>query len=300
LIAPGWAVTAAKMEPRSGFYSARRLRLHYVEWGDPAAPPVMLIHGGRDHARSWDAIAQGLADRHRVIVPDLAGHGDSDWASSGDYPINGYAFDVAHLITLLSCDRLPLVGHSLGGHIALRIAAARPETITRLVSIEGIGPPPKLMAERAATSPAMRVRQWLEAAEAIEPRRPRRYPTIEAALARMREQNGHLSPELALHLTRHGLRRNDDNSWSWKFDNRFYLVAHERATEEELKGLWTAVACPTLLIYGAESWASNPAEDGRAAYFSDVRVELLDDAGHWPHHDREEAVLPMIRDFVAG
>ena len=69
LIPPGATATAAMMEPRSGFYTARRLRLHYLEWGDPAAPPVILIHGGRDHARSWDAIATGLADRYRVIVP---------------------------------------------------------------------------------------------------------------------------------------------------------------------------------------------------------------------------------------
>jgi len=300
LIAPGVAVTARLMEPRSSFYTARRLRLHYLEWGDPAAPPVILVHGGRDNAHSWDAIAAALAERHRVIVPDLAGHGDSEWTNSGDYPVNGYAFDIAHLITLLGIEKLPLVGHSLGGHIALRIAAARPEVVTRLVSIEGMGPPPAILAERAGMSQAEKVRQWLDAAEAIEPRRPKRYATIEAALERMREQNSHLSAELALHLTRHGLRQNEDGSWGWKFDNRFYLIAHERSTEEELKELCTAVACPTLLIYGAESWASNPAKDGRAAYFSDVRVELLENAGHWPHHDREDAVLPMIRDFVAG
>jgi pimeloyl-ACP methyl ester carboxylesterase len=300
LIVRGATVTATVMEPRSGFYTARRLRLHYLEWGDPAAPPVILVHGGRDHARSWDAIAAGLAGSHRVIVADLAGHGDSEWTSSGDYPINGYAFDIAHLITLLGIERLALVGHSLGGHVVLRIAAARPELVTRLVSIEGIGPPPAILAQRAGLTQAEKVRGYLDDAEKMETRHPRHYATIDAALERMREQNAHLSPELALHLTRHGLRENADGSWSWKFDNRFYLIGHERATEEELIGLWTAVACPTLLIYGAESWASNPAKDGRAAYFSDVRVELLENAGHWPHHDRAEAVLPMIRDFVAG
>ena len=287
------------MEPRSGFYTARRLQLHYLEWGDPAAPPVMLIHGGRDHARSWDAIATDLAASYRVIVPDLAGHGDSEWVSSGEYRVNGHAFDIAHLIVLLGFEKLPLVGHSLGGHIATRIAAARPETVTRLVSIEGLGPSPSMMAERAAVPLALQVRRWLDDAEAIETRRPRRYPTIEAALARMREQNTHLSAELALHLTRHGLRQNDDGSWSWKFDNRFYLVVHERATAEELHELWSAVACPTLLIYGAESWASNPAKDGRAAYFPDARVAVVENAGHWSHHDREDVVLPLIRDFLA-
>ena len=166
MIARGSTVTAAVMEPRSHFYTARRLKLHYVEWGDPAAPPVILVHGGRDHARSWDAIAAGLADRHRVIVPDLAGHGDSDWSSSGDYPINAYAFDIDHLIASLGITSLPLVGHSLGGHIALRIAAARPELVTRYVSIEGIGPPPAILAERGMHGEAL---QRAEAALELHP-----------------------------------------------------------------------------------------------------------------------------------
>lgn len=288
------------MEPRSHFYTARRLRLHYLEWGDPAAPPVILIHGGRDHGRSWDPIATGLADRHRVIVPDLAGHGDSAWISSGDYRANSYVFDIDQLLDQLEIASLPVVGHSLGGHVAIRLAAARPAKVSRLVSIEGLGVPPPFIAGRLAQPLPERLRQYLDDVAQMEHRRPRHYATIEDALARMVEANAHLSPELALHLTRHGLRQNDDGSWSWKFDNRFYLIRHEQSTEQELRELWSAVECPTLLIYGAESWATDPAKDGRAAFFKDVRVELLENAGHWPHHDREDAVLPMIREFVAG
>jgi pimeloyl-ACP methyl ester carboxylesterase len=300
LIGGGSTVTAAMMEPRSIFSTARRLRLHYLEWGDPAAPPVILIHGGRDHGRSWDPIAIGLADRHRVIVPDLAGHGDSQWTTSGDYRANSYVFDMMQLLDQLEIASLPVVGHSLGGNIAIRIAAARPERVTRLVSIEGLGVPPPFIAGRALLPLPERLRHYLDEAAKMEHRQPRHYATIEDALARMVEANSHLSPELALHLTRHGLRQNDDGSWSWKFDNRFYLIRHEQSSETELRELWSAVECPTLLIYGAESWATDPSKDGRAAYFKDARVEMLENAGHWPHHDREETVLPMIRDFIAS
>ena len=66
--------------PSSSFYISQRLKLHYVDWGNEAAPPLLLIHGGRDHARSWDWVARDLRRDYHVIAPDLRGHGDSAWA----------------------------------------------------------------------------------------------------------------------------------------------------------------------------------------------------------------------------
>ena len=85
--------------------------------------------------------------------------------------------------------------------------------------------PPPFMAGRAALPQPEKVRRMARRRRRrSETRRPKPYATIEDALARMVEQNSHLSAELALHLTRDGLWRNDDGSWSWKFDNRFYLI----------------------------------------------------------------------------
>src|SRR3546814_2515031 len=63
--------------PISNSFISQRLKLHYVDWGNESAPPLLLVHGGRDHCRSWDWVAERLADRYHIIAPDLRGHGDS-------------------------------------------------------------------------------------------------------------------------------------------------------------------------------------------------------------------------------
>ncbi len=71
--------------PTSRHYFSQRMRLHYVDWGNPEAPPLILLHGGRDHCRNWDWVAADLRRDYHVIAPDLRGHGDSAWAASGSY-----------------------------------------------------------------------------------------------------------------------------------------------------------------------------------------------------------------------
>ncbi len=66
--------------PTSRIYFSQRLRLHYVDWGNPDAPPLVLLHGGRDHCRNWDWVAEELRKDWHIIAPDLRGHGDSDWS----------------------------------------------------------------------------------------------------------------------------------------------------------------------------------------------------------------------------
>ena len=78
---------STSLGPTSQVYFSQRLRLHYVDWGNPSAPPLLLIHGGRDHCRSWDWVAEVLRDQYHVIALDLRGHGDSGWATGSSYPL---------------------------------------------------------------------------------------------------------------------------------------------------------------------------------------------------------------------
>src|SRR5262245_43182044 len=84
--------------PTSRNYISQRLRLHYVDWGNAEAPALILLHGGRDHCRSWDWVASRLAAHWHVIAPDLRGHGDSAWADGSTYMIHGHIYDLAQLI----------------------------------------------------------------------------------------------------------------------------------------------------------------------------------------------------------
>ncbi len=285
--------------PTSHSFFSQRLRLHYVDWGNPSAPPLLLVHGGRDHCRNWDWVAQSLRDRWHIIAPDLRGHGDSQWAADGNYTMTGYIYDLAQLIHQQNLAPVTIIAHSLGGNIALRYTGIYPETVSRLVAIEGLGASPRLVAERARKPLDERMRAWIDEQRALAGRLPRRYASIEEAFKRMQEENKHLSPEQARHLTLHGVNQNEDGSFSWKFDNYVRTWPPYDMDKTEMEGLWARVTCPTLLVYGAESGASNPRNDGRASHFQHAEVVTLDSAGHWVHHDQLARFLGHVEAFLA-
>jgi pimeloyl-ACP methyl ester carboxylesterase len=291
-------MTLPSSGPTSRIYFSQRLRLHYVDWGNPTAPPLLLLHGGRDHCRNWDWVAADLRRDWHVLAPDLRGHGDSQWSPDGSYTIAGYVYDLAQLIHQQELAPLTVLAHSLGGMIALRYAGIYPEAVRRLVAIEGLGASPRRQRKRAQRGIAERMQRWIEEQRGLSGRLPRRYPSIEDALRRMQEANRHLSPEQALHLTQHGVNQNEDGTYSWKFDNYVRADPPYEMPLAEVETLWDRIACPTLLVYGRESWASNPAEDGRIRHFRDARVVTVENAGHWVHHDRLDAFLGLVRAFL--
>ena len=284
--------------PTSHNFISQRLRLHYVDWGNPEAPPLLLLHGGRDHCRNWDWVAADLARDWHVIAPDLRGHGDSAWSPDGHYGMAAFVYDLAQLIHGLKLAPLTIVAHSLGGNIALRYAGLYPENVTRIVAIEGLGPSPAQLAKRVTTTADARLRDWIAEVRGLSARQPKRYASVDEALSRMMAENKHLSEAQARHLTEHGVLQNEDGSYSWKFDNYIRSFSPVDLAYADLEALWGRIACPTLLVYGAESWASNPAIDGRIAAFNHARVELFDRAGHWVHHDRTADFIACTRAFL--
>ena len=285
--------------PASHSYVSQRLRLRYADWGNPDAPPLILLHGGRDHARSWDWVAQDLKDDWHVIAPDLRGHGDSEWSPDGNYSGLANFYDFAQLIHQLKLAPVTVIAHSFGGNIALRYAGAYPANVRKLVAIEGLGPSPKMLAERMAKPIDQRLRDWVDARRGVAARTPHRYATIEDAFRRMKEANHHLSDEQARHLTIHGASQNEDGSYSWKFDPYMHVFPPFDLSQEEVEALWRAITCPTLLVYGEDSWASNPENDGRARHFSTARIVSFKSAGHWVHHDQFEGFMREVRAFLA-
>lgn len=285
--------------PTSNSFISQRLRLHYVDWGNPGAPPLILQHGGRDHCRSWDWVAEELAKDWHVIAPDLRGHGDSAWAPDGNYEMNGLVYDFAQLVHTLGHDQVTIIAHSLGGNIASRYTGLYPEKVRRFVNIEGLGPSPKTRAEREAAGYANRFREWIDKRRAAAGRIPRRYPSIEAAYARMKDENSFLTDEQARHLTIHGASRNEDGTWSWKFDPYLNVWPFEDVPESRTEELWGDISCPMLLLYGANSWASNPEKDGRLDLFkNDPKVIEFENAGHWLHHDQFDRFMAEVRAFL--
>jgi pimeloyl-ACP methyl ester carboxylesterase len=285
--------------PTSRHFISQRMRLHYVDWGNPDAPPLILLHGGRDHCRNWDWVARHFCRDYHVICPDLRGHGDSAWSASGHYTMANYIYDLAQLIHQQKLAPVSIIAHSLGGNIALRYTGIYPDNVRRLIAIEGLGPGPRSEVASDKTPIQKRMRDWIDAQRALSGRLPRRYPSIEAACARMRDANRHLSAEQALHLTQHGVNQNEDGTYSWKFDHYVRLWPPYDMTRNAIADLWASITCPTLLVWGKESWATNPAEDGRLAHFANATVLPVENAGHWVHHDCLPFFLQAARAFLA-
>ena len=189
-----------------------RMPLCYTEWPHEGAPLAILVHGSRDHSRSWDALAKVLLPHYHVIAPDLRGHGDSSWSQDGRYDFAAYLSDLGALTQHLALGpqrQAVLIGHSLGAHIALRFAGTFPETIRRIVAIEAIGAPPAIEAYRLSQDSAQSLRNWFEERHAASLTTPRLFASIDEAVERMRERHAFLTPAQARHMTRHGLRPAD-------------------------------------------------------------------------------------------
>ena len=285
--------------PASRSYFSHRLRLHYVDWGNQGAPPLLLIHGGRDHCRNWDWVAEALRDDYHIIAPDLRGHGDSQWVIGTGYGMIDYVYDIAQLVHQKQETPVTIIGHSLGGSISLMYSGIYPENVARVISIEGLGPSPNMIQERSGRMAHQRMRGWIRQARGLAGRTPRRYVSIDEAVQRMQTANPHLTPDQALHLTTHGIIQNEDSTYSWKFDNYVRSSSPYSFNAEEARSLWGRIECPTLLVRGLESWASDPAADGRLAAFVDARVVDIENAGHWVHHDQLDVFLTIVKDFLA-
>jgi pimeloyl-ACP methyl ester carboxylesterase len=283
-------------QPTSRNYISQRLRMHYVDWGNPAAPPLILLHGGRDHCRSWDWVAERLADRWHVIAPDARGHGDSAWAKGSTYMVASHVYDLAQLIHQQKLAPLTLVGHSYGGQVVLRYAGLYPDNVSKVVAIEGLGP--SYDSERGRMPTTERMRRWIQATREVAAHDPIKYPSLEAAEARMREANKRLTIEQARHLTVHGMNQNEDGTYGWKFDPYVRPFAPYDMPRADIEACWSAIDCPTLLIGGTDTWHVDPSKDGRAALFKNVRVRMFEGAGHWVHHDELEGFVEELEGFL--
>lgn len=281
------------MEPEARWFTSQRLRLRYWVWGDETKPPMILVHGTRDHARSWDRTAEMLADRYTVYAPDLRGHGDSDATIGGAYSIPEYLVDLHALTRAIGRGPYSLLGHSVGGSVCVLYAAAFPEDVKRVVTLEGLG-----SDWRPAKPPGEQLREWVLTSRGFEGRTPRTFASLEEAAERMREANPHLAPELAGHLAAHGTKELPDGSVGWKFDVYSRSDFPLPFGMEQARPFWREVRCPVLLLWSEEGWSAEFEASGALREFADAEGIMVRDAGHHLHHDQFETFMGHVEAFL--
>ena len=282
-------------EPVSHFFYSDRLKLQFWDYGQDEKPPVLLVHGGLDHARNWDWVARALREDYHVYALDLRGHGNSAWAPGAAYSMAELVLDVSVLADIISKEPFRIVGHSLGGMITLHYSGLYPNRVHKAISIEGLGFPPQ---HKIHGPLSQQMRRWIGAKRALETRHARSYPDLESAVARMKEANPRLSDEVARHLTLHGTNWNADGSITWKFDNHIHVASpygHDLADTTEIFGQITS---PTLLFWGTESFMPIPHEDPRRLAIPNHQMVIVENAGHWLHHDQLDLFLRETQQFL--
>lgn len=283
------------VEPVSRFFTSQGLRLNVWDWGNESAPPLLLVHGGLDHGRSWDYFAQRLRDDYHVMAFDLRGHGDSDWAHGSSYPLPDFVADVANFLFQEKIERTKIIAHSMGGAISLLLAGTFPQMVTRMVVIEGLRP-----AAMKISSPHEQMKLWIEKIRHNNMRAPRGYTTFEDALARMREAHPRLTDEQARHLTKHGVKQLVDGTWFWKSDINMMLRTPYRLSFEDHASIWKHIECPVMLVRGTASGRPDPAGNNWISHFRNAVIHDVEGADHWVQHDEPDALLATSREFLRG
>jgi len=255
------------------------LQLAATEYG--TGPPVAILHGLFGSGRNWHSIAQRLAATYRVIVFDLRNHGASPWADSMDYV--EMAADVGAALAERGCGRAALIGHSMGGKVAMAAALSAPETVERLVVVD-IAP----VVYRPHHLGLVRAMRALDL-DAVT-RRVQADASLAAAVPDPAER-GFLLQNLVL----------GDGRPRWRVN----LAAIEREMGS-LAGFpdpppGAVYPDPALFIAGAGSDYLRPEpESAIRRLFPTARIERVEKAGHWVHAEQADVFFALVEKFLAG
>ncbi len=227
-------------------------------------------------------------------MPDLRGHGDSEWARGATYNNLDYVYDIAQLVDQEKLEPVNIIAHSMGGTIASLFAGVFPEKVASLISVEGVGG----FWYQTNFNAKKTVRAWIDGMRHLAGRTPRRYPGLSDAFQRMQKSNPHLSEERAKHLTIHGSNRNEDGTYSWKFDNYTHSRSPFSLSWDDMTELWENIECPTLLLNAKQGFAHRIGQNGTDKHFKHAESKDIDKAGHWLHHDQFDEFIASTRDFL--
>ena len=302
-----------RREARSRFVTARGLRHHLLEWGDAGAasreqPPLVMLHGWMDVAASFQFVVDALSVERHVLALDWRGFGDSDTPEADTYFFAEYLGDLEQVLDgLFGAERAPidLLGHSMGGNVAMLYAGVRPERVRRLVNLEGFGMP--------RTSPASapkRFADWLDALKVTEQLRP--YDSLEAVAARLQKTNPLLRSDRAAWLagqwSRHVPASGDTpEAWHLRADPNHKRSSPLIASVDEWLACWKRITAPVMWVEGDRTdlsiwWGDRftKAEfHERLGLVADVERHIVSPAGHMLHHDRPEDIARLLEAFLS-
>ncbi|UVL81472.1 alpha/beta hydrolase [Pseudomonas sp. B21-028] len=276
------------MSANSHFFSNRtRLRLHCLSWGSPAGIPVVLLHGLRSYAQTWQSLADALGEPYCCYALDQRGRGHSDWAPADSYRTEAYVSDLEDLVAHLGLQRFVLVGHSLGGTNALEYARLNPGRLQALV-IEDIGPGSSISGDGAE-----RIRREMSET-------PLCFPDWESAAQFWQKARPGLSQEALASRLAYSMKETLDGI-KWRHDQQGIAQARLSITPTDLWPAVRALDCPTLFIRGGRSdFLPAATLEAMKAANPLVHTTEIADASHYVHDDQGKTFNRVVRDYLHG
>ncbi|NDP64458.1 alpha/beta hydrolase [Polaromonas sp.] len=301
---------------RSEFVPMRGLDHHVLTWSSgqaPALPPLFLVHGWMDVAASYqfmvDAFTDAFAAGRTIIAPDWRGFGLTGLSPSGwqadSYWFADYLADLDHLLDHYAPGQaVDLVGHSMGGNVAMLYAGVRPERIRRLVNLEGFGLPASRPSQAAG-----RLAQWMDGVKSVQRGELalKSYDDVGGVAQRLMKTNPRLTPDKALWLASHWARPDASGQWRILGNPAHKVPSAQLYRVDEAQEIYQRISAPVLAVEAssdsmAQWWKGKYSLDEyheRLKYVPDARVAVVEDAGHMLHHDQPEALARLIEAFLA-
>ena len=271
------------------FVAINNLNLHYVEWGTPGQPSLVLLHGFQSNAHTWDTFSQAMANTYHVLALDQRGHGDTDWAPDGDYTPDAFIRDIVGFIDALNVAPTMLVGHSMGGRHAAMVAADYPDKATKVVIVDTPAEMPPAILEMIAQQPASDTPPEPEVFDSFE-------DVIRSGIAQYP-----LTPEAELrHANYHNLYRGADGKWRWRWDLTLLESRRlNRSLQLDLYPYLQRVQCPALLIRGQQSPLLTPdIAQKMVQHLPHGRLVEIPDTAHTVNADKADAFNALTADFL--
>jgi pimeloyl-ACP methyl ester carboxylesterase len=296
-----------KKAARSEFVPIRNVKYHVLAWGErtPGKTPLLMVHGWMDVAASWQFVVDALAHDHWVVAPDWRGYGLTESPPADNYWFPDYLADLDFLIDHYSPDApVDLVGHSMGGNVAMLYSGSRPQRIRRLVNLEGFG--------LAVTQPSMapqRYSKWMEELKALHRGEMdlKSYDSVDGVARRLMKTNPRLSQDKADWLARRWARQDADGQWRILGDPAHKVTNASLYRVDEVLEIYKCISAPTLAVEASDDSLSQwwqhrytlAEYHERLKSIPDCRIARVEDAGHMLHHDQPARVAQLIGEFLS-
>ncbi len=291
---------------RSVFIPLRGLQYHVRVWGEPQAgkPPLVLVHGWMDVAASFQFVVDALNADHFVIAPDWRGFGLTASGGTDSFWYPDYLADLDALLDHFSPDQpVNLVGHSMGGNIAMLYAGVRPQRIQRLINLEGFGLPDTQPDQAPA-----RLTRWLDEVKQHNSgtMRLKTYSSLQAVARRLMKNNPHVSEDKAQWLASHWSAEFSPGQWTILGEAAHKVINPQLYRVDEILATYRCIRAPVLMVEASDDsmtrwWRGSftlAEHRARLQHVAQVKIVTLPDCGHMLHHDQPVLLAGLIEGFI--